>query len=240
MARPLVDLLWRDHPQAPRRGARGPQARRTTDEVVTHAIAVADAGTLGAVTIRALAESLGMSTMSVYTHVNGREDLLVLMADHAHLTMTLTPWGRTRWRARVRRIAKENLDLIQRHPWLLEVTDPRVVLGPGTIAKYDHELHAFDHTGLDHLDRDAALTFLLDFVRAGAASLLPGSKVEDFAETWAQAAERLGGYLSSDYPLAQEVGRAAGEAMGGPYDAHRAWEFGLARVITGLADIIEP
>jgi AcrR family transcriptional regulator len=208
--------------------------------VVSHAIAVADAGTLGAVTIRALAEGLGMSTMSVYTHVNSREDLLVLMADHAHETMTLSPWGRTRWRARVRRIAEENLDLIRSHPWLLEVTDPRVALGPGTIAKYDHELHAFDHTGLDHLDRDAALTFVLDFVRAGASSLLRGSKGEDFAEIWEQVAERLGGYLGSDYPLAQEVGRAAGEAMGGPYDAYRAWEFGLARVIVGLADTIGP
>jgi hypothetical protein len=31
------------------------------------------------------------------------------------------------------------------------------------------------------------------------------------------------------------VGQAAGESMGAPCDARTAWEFGLARVVDGLA-----
>lgn len=239
MARPLVDLLWRDHPAAPHRGARGPRARRSPTEVVEHAVALADRSGLASVTIRSLGEALGLSAMSVYTHVNSRDDLLVLMADHAHARMALPRLDGAGWRARVERVARANLDLFRAHPWLLEVTDARVALGPGTIAKYDHELHALDGTGLNDLEADAALTFVLDFARASAAARPAAPAPDGFAETWGQTAERLGRYLGDGFPLAQRVGRAAGESMGGPYDAGRAWEFGLARVVAGLADIVE-
>jgi AcrR family transcriptional regulator len=239
LAKPLIDLLWRDHPDAPVRGARGPQARRSTGEVVGSAIALADAEGLDAVTIRAVAESLSMSPMSVYTHVNSRDDLLVLMADAAHAGASLPRFGRASWRTRVRRVAESNLALMRAHPWLLHLTDDRVALGPGTIAKYDHELHAFDGTALSALDRDAALTFVIDFARSSAAAMLRTGQRGDFAEVWQESADPLGRYLRGSYPLAQRVGRAAGEHMAAPYSAEHAWEFGIQRVISGLSALID-
>ncbi|WP_286929950.1 MULTISPECIES: TetR/AcrR family transcriptional regulator [Aeromicrobium] len=239
MPRDLIDLLWRDSPLAPPPRRRGPRATHTTGDVVAQAIALADEGGLTAVTIRAVAESLGLTTMSVYTHVNGRDDLLVLMADRAHAEMEPPAFGRARWRTRVRRVAEAHLELLRARPWLLGVDDPRTALGPGTIAKYDHELHAFDDTGLDDLDRDAALAFVLDFARSTASRMAQASAAVDMAEEWERSAPSLATYLGTDLALAQRVGRAAGESMQGPYDAHRAWEWGLTRVIGGLAEIIE-
>ena len=239
MAKPLIDLLWRDHSDAPVRGSRGPQARRSTAEVVGSAVALADAEGIDAVTIRAVAESLSMSPMSVYTHVNSRDDLLVLMADAAHAGASLPRFGRASWRTRVRRVAEANLALLRAHPWLLHLTDNRVALGPGTIAKYDHELHAFDGTGLSDLDRDAALTFVIDFARSSAAAMLRTGQYGDFAEVWQESADPLGRYLGDSYPLAQRVGRAAGEHMAAPYSAPHAWEFGIQRVIGGLSALID-
>lgn len=239
MARPLIDLLWRDHPDAPGRGARGPRSRRSTGEVVGRAIALADTEGLDAVTVRAIAESLSMSPMSVYTHVNSRDDLLVLMADTAHSDAALPRLGRASWRTRVRRVAEANLGLLRAHPWLLHVNDDRVALGPGTIAKYDHELHAFDGTGLSDLDRDAALTFVLDFTRSSAAAMLRTGQHGDFAEVWQESVAPLTRYVDDAYPLARRVGQAAGEHMAAPYSASHAWEFGLRRVVAGLADLIE-
>ncbi|MDT0144863.1 TetR/AcrR family transcriptional regulator C-terminal domain-containing protein [Microbacterium sp. PRC9] len=237
MPRPLVDLLWRDSPLAPAGGSRGPRARHSTGDVVTRAITLADEGGLSAVTVRALAQSLEMTAMSVYTHVNSRDDLLVLMTDHAHALMTATPFGRSTWRTRVRRVADDNLALLCAHPWLLDVDDPRTALGPGTIAKYDHELRAFDGTSISDLHRDAALTLVLDFIRSSAARIVTKPVTGDFGELWTQSVERLACYLGDEFAIAQRVGRAAGESMGGPYQADRAWEFGLARVIAGLADL---
>jgi hypothetical protein len=41
------------------------------------------------------------------------------------------------------------------------------------------------------------------------------------------------------YPRAVRVGAAAGEAQGAAYDPDRAWGFGLARILDGLAVLIE-
>lgn len=237
MPKSLVDLLWRDSPHAPVAGRRGPRSRRSLSDVVDGAVTLADASGLDALTIRSLAEALGISAMSMYTHINTRDDLLVLMADTAHARMALPPFGRAGWRARVTRVAESNRQLFVTHPWLLHVTDQRVALGPGTIAKYDHELHAFDGTGLTDVDRDAALTFVLNFVAAGAAAQL--RPAQDFDTIWAESAARLERYVGQSHPLARRIGQAAGEAMGAPYSATRAWTFGLQRVLAGLREIIE-
>ncbi|NYI99403.1 AcrR family transcriptional regulator [Nocardioides thalensis] len=240
MPRPLIDLLWRDHPQAPSGGRRGPRSRVETGAVVDAAVRLADAHGLASVTIRSLGAELGVSTMSVYTHVNSRDDLLVLMADRVHLSAERPDFGRRGWRGRVGLVAAANRALLEAHPWLLEVDDERTALGPGTIAKYDHELGALEQLGLDDLTRDAALTFVLDFVRAGVRAALADARSADLAEHWQEWGPRLAHYLGDDFPLAQRVGAAAGEAQGGVRDADFAWEFGLARVLDALAGLRRP
>jgi AcrR family transcriptional regulator len=231
---PLIDLLWRDHPDAPTGGRRGPRARTTTGAVVDAAVRLADADGLSGVTIRHLAGDLGVSTMSVYTHVNSRDDLLVLMIDAMHARMDRRPWGRSGWPTRVRRVAEANLALLGEHPWMVDVVDDRTALGPGTIAKYDHELEALAPLGLDAATWDAALTFVLDFVRSSARALRPQPRAGEMAEHWPEWGARLATYLGEDHPLARRVGAAAGEAMGGPGSPSLAWDFGLARVLDGL------
>ncbi|UMG94335.1 TetR family transcriptional regulator [Nocardioides sp. TF02-7] len=116
MPRPLIDLLWRDHPAAAVAGRRGPPARVSTGTVVGTAVRLADGHGLAAVTVRRLAAELEVSTMSVYTHVNSRDDLLVLMADAAHALAELPAYGRLGWRSRVRLVAEANLALPARAP----------------------------------------------------------------------------------------------------------------------------
>src|SRR5690606_23620470 len=147
-------------------------------------IMLADSQGLPAVTVRALAKALSVATMSIYTPVNSRDDLLVLMVDAAHTAMTRRPFGTKTWRDRIRQVADENRALFETHPWLLDVRDDRTAFGPGTIAKYDHELHALDGLDLDDLTRDAALTFLLDFVATNAAASRPSAIRDEMPELW--------------------------------------------------------
>lgn len=234
MARTLIDLLWREHAEAPRGGTRGPASRVTTGEVVAAALELADAGGLAEVTVRRLGERLGISTMSVYTHVGSRDDLLVLMVDAAHGQLVLPALGRAGWRTRCHRVAEANRAQLLARGWLLDVDDERVVLGPGTIAKYDHELRAFDGLGLDDVARDAALTLLLDLARSSARAhrRRPGAGVG--AAEWEQWGPALAAYLGDNHPLAQRVGGAAGAAMGSASSPEHAWRFALARVLDGL------
>ncbi|NLU82584.1 TetR/AcrR family transcriptional regulator C-terminal domain-containing protein [Rhodococcus sp. HNM0569] len=236
----LIDLLWRGHPAAPRRSPRGRPAKTSTDGAVRAAVAVADAEGLGAVTTRRLAHELGVSAMTLYGHVGPRDDLLVLMADDVHRAHTPSGYPSESWRDRVRTVAQDNLALHTRHGWLLDIVDQRLAFGPGTIAKYDRELHAFDAMALSDLDRDGALTFVLDFARGSARAALADGQSVGMAGEWARTAPRLAAYLGDAHPLAQRVGGAAGADMNAAYSASHAWRFGLGRVLDALEPLATP
>src|SRR3569833_1955151 len=96
---------------------RGPKPKLTTADVVRTAIALADADTIDAVTIRRVAEQLGGSPMSLYTYVPGRAELLDLMIDHAHGELP-APDTALGWREALAAIADAQWALFHRPPWL--------------------------------------------------------------------------------------------------------------------------
>src|ERR1700754_3557298 len=72
-----LELLWRRQ-QPP---TRGPKQRLDLDEIVRAAIEVADADGLSALSMRKVAERLGVGTMSLYTYVPGKAELVDVMLD---------------------------------------------------------------------------------------------------------------------------------------------------------------
>lgn len=236
-------LLW---DEAPSSGKRGPARSASVARLVDAALELADEEGLGAVTIRAVAQRTGVSPMSVYTYVPGKPELLDLMVDACYRKMTRTPWADQPWRERLAAVAEANRSLLAGHPWLTEVAAlSRPPLGPGVMAKYEHELAAFDGTGLSDVDTDAALTYLLGFVQAHCRSAHDADRVTtdtalSDAEWWAANAPLLARALDpAAYPRATRIGSAAGEAQGGAWSADRAWTFGLERTLDGLAALID-
>ncbi len=237
-------LLWGEPSAAPRKG---PARSVTVAQVVDAALDLADEQGLAAVTMRAVAERVGVSAMSVYTYVPGKPELLDLMVDARYARMTRPRWrARQSWRARLTAVAKANRDLLAAHPWLTEVAAlSRPPLGPGVMAKYEHELAAFDGTGLADVDVDAALTYLLGFVQAHARAAHDAARVTtdtamSDADWWAANQPVLARALDPGaYPRAARIGAAAGEAQGSAWAADRAWDFGLARTLDGLAALID-
>jgi AcrR family transcriptional regulator len=238
-----LQLLWR---QTGERGARrGPRQALSIDQIVAAATSLADRASLDAVTMRRVADELGVATMTLYTYVPGKAELLDLMLDAAYHRMPRTEHGTRPWRERVAAVAGDNRELFARHPWAATVATTRPPLGPGLMAKYEHELRAFENTGLDDVEMDAALTFVLQFVRAGAlaeaeaAAALTDSAVDD-EQWWAANApllERV--FDATKFPTAARVGAAAGAAYGGAYSPAHAYAFGLQRVLDGLAALID-
>lgn len=237
-------LLWGE-PSAARR--KGPARSVTVAQVVDAALRLADEEGLGAVTMRAVAERVGVSAMSVYTYVPGKPELLDLMVDACCAVLARTTWAAGQsWRDRLAAVAEANRDLLTTRPWLTEVAAlSRPPLGPGVMAKYEHELAAFDGTGLSDVDVDAALTYLLGFVQShcrsahDAARITTDTAMSD-ADWWAANQPVLARAFDPEaFPRAVRIGAAAGEAQGSAWDADRAWEFGLARTLDGLAALID-
>lgn len=225
-------------------GRRGPRQARSTGEIAAAAVALADAEGVDAVTMRRMAQELGLSPMALYTYVPGKAELLDLMLDTVYATMPRTAPAGDGWRARVTAVADDNRALHRAHPWIAAVSTSRPPLGPGLMAKYEYELRAFEGTGLPDVDLDAALTHVLGFVQTCARMASDERAAQqDSAMTdeqwWAANADLLARVFDAErYPVAARVGAAAGAAHGGAYHPDHAYAFGLARVLDGLAALV--
>jgi AcrR family transcriptional regulator len=215
------------------------------DAVVEAAVELADTEGLDAVTIRRVAQTVGVAPMTLYTYVPGKDELLDLMLDAVYAEMQRGNTAGQPWRERVAAIADENRALFGAHPWAAAVSTIRPPLGPGQMAKYDHELSAFDGLDLTDVDRDAALAQLLAFVRSHARDAAEARAVQqesamDDARWWELNAPLLARVFdSAAYPTAARVGTAAGSAHGSTWDAGHAWAFGLALLLDGLAALVD-
>jgi len=236
----VLRLLWGKAPTP----SRGPKARLALVDIVTAAIALVDREGMAALTTRRVAEDVGISPMSFYTYVPGKDELIDLMLDHVYGECE-RPRGAT-WREKLTHVARQNWDLALRHPWMLEVATHRPVLGPNLLAKYDRELSAVDGIGLDELAMDRALTLVLDYtagaVRGAAREKLVHQRTGmTDSEWWMKVApqlEELVAPTAAKYPVANRVGPVVGEAIGA-HDPQGAFAFGLACVLDGLARVIE-
>jgi AcrR family transcriptional regulator len=230
-------LLWRDPAAGPRHG---PRQGLTVNQVINAATALADAEGLDAVTMRRVATSLGVVPMTLYTYVPGKAELLDLMLDSAYARMPRADTAGQPWRQRLAVIAAENRALSEAHPWTAAISTIRPPLGPGLMAKYEHELSALDGLGLDDVQMDDALTHLLAFVQAWARAAADADSNResgmDDEQWWAAHAPLLEKVLDpAAYPLAARVGTAAGTARGAAYDPEHAYQFGLRVILDGLA-----
>lgn len=232
----ILQLLW-GRTDAPKRG---PKPKVTLAEIVNAAVAIADAEGLDAVSTRRVAEAVGISPMSFYTHVPGKAELLDLMLDHISLPGGAPPpdWDEMGWRARLELVAHALWGHYLNHPWALQVETHRPILGPNTMASYEVALSAVEGIGFDPFEMDLAITTLADYVygavrhatRAQAVKQETGMSDDDWWYTIAPFLETLD---FTPYPISSRIGPIVGEAYG-LGDPHRAFKFGLERFLDGL------
>jgi AcrR family transcriptional regulator len=245
-----IALLWRDRGKGgdrtpDERPVRGRKPTLTVDAIVAAAIEMADEAGLGALSMRALAERLQAGTMSLYTHVPGKAELVDLMLDGV-LGETARPGELPDgWRARLELVARENLALFNRHPWMLELVTFRPPMGPGVIAKYDFELRALEGIGLTDVEMDSVLALVLGYVHGAARQALEAKLVEQRTgltdeEWWSAQAPLLERVLGpDDFPVASRVGTASSKEYQGLWDPEHSFEFGLQRVLDGIEVLVE-
>ncbi|AZQ73726.1 MULTISPECIES: GntR family transcriptional regulator [Streptomyces] len=105
-------------PGPPRRGRRRETRELSRELVVRTAIALADAGGSGALSMRAVAAELGVSTVVLYRHVSAKEELVALVVDAVFGEVRLPVCGPDGRRARLEASARAQWALYRRHPWL--------------------------------------------------------------------------------------------------------------------------
>jgi AcrR family transcriptional regulator len=88
------------------------------ERIAAAALAIADAEGFESVSMRRVAQELGVGTMSLYYYVKTKDDLVAMM-DDALMGETLLPSIPKDWRRAITEIATRTHALFLRHPWAL-------------------------------------------------------------------------------------------------------------------------
>lgn len=237
----LLELLWRKG-VGPRRG---PRAKVTLDEIVAAAVSIADREGIDAVSTRRVADSVGISTMSFYTHVPSKGELHDLMLDHIAAPLAQRPagWDEMNWRVRMTLVADSQWRFYLQHPWLLQFQTHRPVMGPNTLAVEELVLSAIDGIGLSEIEMDLAVTGLMDIVtgtvrHAARAKLIEESTGMSDEVWWQHILPFLKTLDFSDFPVLSRVGPITGAEYGAG-DPRRTFEFARERFLDGLATFLD-
>ena len=241
-----LPLLWRDQ----KRPTRGPRPGLTVDRIVAAAIELADAEGLGALSMRRVADRLGVGTMSLYTYVPGKAELLDVMLDTV-LAEVARPDGAGGWRAGLERRAREDWALFHRHPWMLQISPARALLGPNETELFEASLSTVAGTGLSGAEMVLAVSLVGEYTRGAAQSAVGAAMAEQRTgisdEQWWAAREPLFDkyFDPSRYPTVTRVAaegafeQPAGDATYTVAQAQQSFEFGLARVLDGIEAFIK-
>ncbi|RKT86837.1 regulatory protein, tetR family [Saccharopolyspora antimicrobica] len=222
-----IELLWRDG---------GSRTGLSLDRIVGAAVEVADAEGLAGLSMRKVAERLGFTSMSLYRHVPGRDQLVELMRD-AVLAELGSPPAEGGWRPRLEACARESWELCKRHPWLAGTSGSRSLPGPNAVAHYERLLGILAGTGLAPSEVIASVDLVDRFVNAEAVALAEVARVERSSgmshEEWWGARGSLFDRLDR-FPVITALWEAGGYDE--PLDS---FEFGLARVLDGIELLVQ-
>ncbi|MEU8631554.1 GntR family transcriptional regulator [Amycolatopsis sp. NPDC048633] len=131
-----------------RRG--GSQQALTRERIVRTAIDIADAEGLAALSMRGIAARLGAAAMAPYRYVNGKDELVLLMADAVYGERGYPTEPSGDWRERLTLGGRTLWSLYRRHPWLAQlapITRPLPLRNLGTHAEW--ALAALSELGVD-------------------------------------------------------------------------------------------
>jgi AcrR family transcriptional regulator len=195
--------------------------------VVAAAIEIADEAGLGAVTMAAVAKRCGFTTMSLYRHVAGKEELVRRMLD---TTLGTAPALRSPgWRAGLEQWSRDMLAVLDAHPWGIDVPITGMLGTHAQLSWLDRGLEALRDTALDEGVK-AELVLLLNGFVFWAARLrfqVPDEAIEVVPPDFDLSA----------YP-SLHVAVAAGIFEDGA-TPEEDFAFGLDRVLDGVEALIQ-
>ena len=213
-------------------GTTGPERRPqlTRQRVMTVAIELADRDGIDSISMRKLAQELGVEAMSLYTHVRNKEDLLDGMVDAVIGQIPISADG-AGWKASLRQMALAARTVVLRHPWAARTIETRSAPGPAALRYINAVLGIFREGGFSiaqahhglHILGSRALGFTQDLF-------------DDSGDLDPETAARLADALGATHPYVVEMALAVTHSGAlGACDDDAEFEFALDLILDGLA-----
>jgi AcrR family transcriptional regulator len=210
------------------------------ERVLRAAIDLADSEGIGSVTMRRLAESLGVEAMSLYYHVANKEALLDgmvdLIAEEINDTMTSLdlPRPEDNWKKTMRTRILAAREVLLRHRWAPAVIEERTVMGPQIVLYFESTLEIMRRGGfswdLAHHAMHALGSRAIGFTQELFDPEEQADKEDDTSAVLAEMADQLP-YLVG---MLSEIAHDDPDSTLGWCDDQREFIFGLDLMLDGL------
>jgi AcrR family transcriptional regulator len=201
----------------------------TRERVVAAGIELADRDGIESISMRRLAQELGVEAMSLYTHVRNKDDLLDGMVD-AVIGKIPTNADGADWKTSLRQMALAARSVVLTHPWAPRPIESRTTPGPATMHYINTVLGVLREGGFTIAQAHHALHILGSRLLGFTQDLFDDSGDLD-PETAASLASELGATLPyvAEMALAVTHGGALGRC-----DDNIEFEFALDFILDGL------
>jgi len=225
-------------------GRAGPRTQRratlSKDRVLRAAVSLADEGGIASLTMRKLAQRLGVEAMSLYYHVADKDEVLdgmveVVMSEiNARVDAIDVPSGGAGWKATVRQRILSAREVLLRHPWAPGVIESRTTMSPAVLRYYD-SLAGLLRKGGFSVDLAHHAMHALGSRALGFTQELFDE--ENNADVGPEVAAIMLGQLAKEYPHISAIVMGAShdaESTLGWCDDQVEFEFGLDLILDGL------
>jgi AcrR family transcriptional regulator len=203
-----------------------PRARLSREQVASAALELCDVHGLGALSMRRLADHLGVGTMTLYGYFRSKDELLDALVDAAVADREPVELHGT-WQEQLRQLMRATRRGLSRHPSLVKVRAERPVLRPEALRFAESGLSILRGAGF--APRESARSFRLLFTYVfGYVSFSPD---ETAADARRQSRAAVADLPPDEYPAVHDAAEELAEAMAG----QETFDFGLDRIIDGLA-----
>ncbi len=238
-------LLW----EAQQRSVRGPKPMVCREDVVQAAISIADREGLAALTMQAVAEQLGFTTMALYRYFPNKEALIDASVDAALGTPPQRNGPREGWRKEVKYWAHAKRAMLCSRPWLAELPFVAAPHGPNWLSWHEAFLQTIADTRLSPEDMMDVLSVVHGYVSGSSDTAISLARAVSRGisfEEWAQAvgADLCRAIGNPRYPILSAIlsSKSGGISEGSPLPARggnprtmdESFDFGLERVLDGI------
>jgi AcrR family transcriptional regulator len=148
--------------EAPRKG---PKPALSLARIVEAAVRVADTEGLAAVSMGRVAAEAGTAPMSLYRHIESKDQLLDLMVDAAWGPPPAALGADEGWRPGLSRWAWALRQAARRHPWVIRIPLRSLPIMPNEVAWFDNALVCLRDTGLAEARKASVIMLLAGYVR---------------------------------------------------------------------------
>ncbi len=205
-----------------------PQIPLSRERVLRAAIHLADEGGIDALSMRKLAQELGVKAMSLYNHVADKNDILAGIVDIVIGEIDV-PDLSIDWKTALRRRANSAHEVLLRHPWAAIEIMSGINVGPASLRYIDATLGCLLEAGFSHEIADRAWNAIDSHIYGFTLQELKFPfDPEDYSEA---AATGLPLIPADRYPYMNQL---TIQVMDGSYDGIANFEFGLELILNGL------